>query len=136
MNDHKYFLTIIDDHSRYVWFILMSTKSETQQQLKDFIALMEKQFDTKTKAIQSDNGAEFIMKQFYASQEIIHQTSCIETPQQNGIVERKHQHLLNVTRALLFQANLPQNFLVFCFISCSITHQLFANSFFKQHISL
>lgn len=97
---------------------------------------MEKQFDTKIKAIQSDNGAEFIMKQFYASQGIIHQTSCIETPQQNGIVERKHQHLLNVTRALLFQANLPQNFLVFCFISCSITHQLFANSFFKQHISL
>jgi len=34
MNDHKYFLTIIDDHSRYVWFILMSTKSETQQHLR------------------------------------------------------------------------------------------------------
>jgi len=46
----------------------------------DFITLMEKQFDTKIKAIQSDNGAEFIMKQFYASQGIIHQTSCIETP--------------------------------------------------------
>ena len=76
----------------------------------DFITLMEKQFDTKIKAIQSDNGAEFIMKQFYASQGIIHQTSCIETPQQNEIVERKHQHLLNLTRALLFEANLPQIF--------------------------
>ena len=62
MNGHKYFLTIINDHSRYVWVILMSTKSETQQHLKDFITLMEKQFDTKIKAIQSDNGAEFIMK--------------------------------------------------------------------------
>ncbi|WVZ16876.1 hypothetical protein V8G54_009858 [Vigna mungo] len=44
---------------------------------------------------------------------INHQTTCSETPQQNGIVERKHQHLLNVTRSLLFQANLPT--ILWCF---------------------
>ncbi|KAL0431466.1 UNVERIFIED_CONTAM: Retrovirus-related Pol polyprotein from transposon TNT 1-94 [Sesamum radiatum] len=41
---------------------------------------------------------------------IIHKTTCSYTPQQIGIVERKHKHLLEVARALLFQSSLPTKF--------------------------
>ena len=110
MQGFRYFFTIVDDFSRYTWIILLHAKSEVRTHLINFFAYVENQFKTTIKCIRSDNGAEFAMKTFFASKGTIHQTTCIETPQQNGIAERKHQHILNITCALLFQANLPHIF--------------------------
>ena len=50
------------------------------------------------------------LSKYFSANGIIHQTSCVATPQKNGRVERKHRHILNVARSLLFQANLPIKF--------------------------
>ena len=50
----------------------MHSKAETQTHLKKFVAMVERQFDTKVKMIRSDNGSEFILRQFYDETEIIH----------------------------------------------------------------
>ena len=110
IHNHKYFFTIVDDFSRFTWVTLLKSKGEVQNQIKNFITLLETQFNSKVKTIRSDNGPEFILPDFYASKGIIHQRSCVETPQQNGRVERKHQHILNIARALMFQSNLPSSF--------------------------
>ncbi|XP_075636697.1 uncharacterized protein LOC142608926 [Castanea sativa] len=103
----KYFLTIVDDCSRCTWVYLLKHKSQTQLTLEQFCTMVETQFSKKIRAIWSDNGTGFIMKDFFAKKWILHQLSCVETPQQNAVVERKHQHILNVARALMFQSNLP-----------------------------
>ena len=40
---------------------------------------------------------------------ILHQTSCVDTPSQNGAIERKNKHLLETARALLFQMHVPRH---------------------------
>ena len=72
------------------------------------------------KIIRTNNGKEFYWKYFYEKHDIIHQTSCNETPQQNSIVERKHQHILNITRCLIFQSRLPKAF--WCYV---VLHSVF-----------
>ena len=118
----KYFLTIIDDASWGVWVFLMNEKNEASQYLMDFFEMTKTQFGAKVKIIRSDNGAEFTstsMKKFYRDNGIIHETSCADTPQQNGTVERKHRHILNVARALRFQANLPLEFWGECVLTAA-----------------
>ena len=68
--------------------------------------------------VRSDNGTEFFcLKNLFADCGIVFQTSCVSTPQQNGRVERKHRHILNVARALRFQASLPLDFRGECILT-------------------
>ena len=105
------FLTIVDDFSRAVWIHLLLEKSEVRTVLPNFIALATRQFGKTVKTVRSDNGTEFMcLSKYFAEAGIVHQTSCVGTPQQNRRVERKHRHILNVARSILFQANLPVRF--------------------------
>ncbi|XP_019163539.1 PREDICTED: uncharacterized protein LOC109159886 [Ipomoea nil] len=95
---------------------LMKSKSETRNQMRDFYKLIQTQFGMPIKTVLSDNGLEFNMESFFAENGTIHQRSCAYTPQQNVIVERKHQHILSVARALRFQANFPLEFWGHCVV--------------------
>lgn len=91
----------------------MKTKSETVNLITKFFKMVETQFRKKIKLFRTDNGGEFLCKtltEFLKLVGCIHQKSCPYTPQQNGVVERKHRHLLDVARALMIQSHLPKLF--------------------------
>ena len=104
-------MTIVDDFSRAVWTFLLLAKYEVKQVLLQFFAYTEKQFNKSVKMVRSDNGTEFmVMSSYFRENGIVHQTSCVATPQQNGRVERKRRHILNVARTIMFQASMPIKF--------------------------
>ncbi|KAI3825951.1 hypothetical protein L1987_07722 [Smallanthus sonchifolius] len=106
----KYFLTIVDDFSRAVWLFLLKTKDQVFENIESYFSMIKTQFEKQIKICRSDNGTEFInqkVQKFFEKNGVVHQTSCAYTPQQNGVVERKHRHLLNTARSIMFQGGLP-----------------------------
>ncbi|XP_060969571.1 uncharacterized protein LOC133036828 [Cannabis sativa] len=82
-------------------------KLDVKTVIPDFFNMVCTQFSKSIKAVRSDNAKELNLTSFYASKGIIQYHSCVEKPQQNSVVERKHQHILNIARALSFQSHLP-----------------------------
>jgi len=81
IHGYKYFLTIVDDYSRYTWVFPLKQKSEVVKILKNFVVFSQTQFETAIKGIRSDNETEFFMTNFFfINKGIIHQTSCVNTP--------------------------------------------------------
>lgn len=57
-------------------------------------------------------GGEYTSKNFWEILAIygtIYQSSCINTPEQNGVAERKHQHIIETARSLL-SVSVPSEF--------------------------
>lgn len=110
VDGYRFFLTIVDDYTQATWLYLMKSKDEVYHWINIFFNILKNQFNKSIKIMRTDNGTEFVnqrLKSFLENNGIIHQTTCVYTPQQNGVVERKHRHLLNVARSLLFQSGLP-----------------------------
>ena len=95
------------------WIYLLKNKSEVFSKFTCFCAMIKTQFKSEIQILRSDNGGEFVntsMKQFCQEKGILHQTSCAHTPEQNGVSERKNRFLLEITRALMIESQVPKSF--------------------------
>ncbi|GJY34241.1 retrovirus-related pol polyprotein from transposon TNT 1-94 [Tanacetum coccineum] len=78
INGKKYVLIIIDDYSRYTW-----------------THFLRHEFLNKT------------LQAYFAKEGIRHETSTAQTPEQNGVVERRNRTLVEAARTMLSAAKVP-----------------------------
>jgi hypothetical protein len=86
-------------------------KSDVFECFVDFHNMIKTQYNASVKVLRTDNGTEYVNKEFdeyLSSFAIIHQTTCPGTSEQNGLAERKNRHLLEVTRCLMMEMNVPK----------------------------
>ncbi|KFD66912.1 hypothetical protein M514_20778 [Trichuris suis] len=110
---HRYFLTLVDDHSRFTVVHLLKSKDEVFDAIKNYIAKMGNRFSRKPMIFRSDNGREHVTKSLethFKLQGIEHQLTIPYTPQQNGVAERKNRFLAEMVRCMLSDARLPIRF--------------------------
>ncbi|CAI7803999.1 unnamed protein product [Closterium sp. NIES-53] len=95
LSGSRYFLTIVDDHTRAVWVYPLKTKGEVAVAvLKEWMLRAQRESGHKVNVIRTDNGGEFIGADFEVvlkKKGIQHQLTVPYNPQQNGVAERFNQ---------------------------------------------
>ena len=96
-NSPKYFITFIDDYSRYMYLYLLCSKDEALDAFKVFKAEVENQCGKHIKIVRSDRGGEYYGKytengqapgafaKFLQENEIVAQYTMSSSPDQNGV---------------------------------------------------
>lgn len=118
--DYKYMLTCVDACTKYTWVFPLKLKSDTYATFRHFKAMVEVQFGTKIKSVQTDGGGEFrALAAYFNECGITHRLACPHTHHQNGSVERKHRHVVETGLTLLAQAGLPFQFWDHAFLTAT-----------------
>ena len=95
------------------WVCLMKSKSKVNLLFQNFHKMVCSQYNAQVQVLRNDNGGEYLsfeLKRYLEAHGTIHQTTYSDTPQQNGVAERKNRHLLEVVRALLIEAHMPLSY--------------------------
>uniref|UniRef100_J3MVH8 Integrase catalytic domain-containing protein n=1 Tax=Oryza brachyantha TaxID=4533 RepID=J3MVH8_ORYBR len=110
---HSMIQVILDDFSHFCWTFPLRHKSEVHGHITNFVAYAHTQFGRRLKALQADNGTEFVNHNattFLASRGCHLRLSCPYTSPQNGKAKRVIHTLNNSVRTLLLQASMPPSY--------------------------
>nr|GEZ24826.1 hypothetical protein [Tanacetum cinerariifolium] len=98
------------DYSRYTWVHFLRTKDETPEVIKNFWKKIYVRLQAPVIIVRTENGTEFrkhVLKEYFDSVGITHETSVAKTPQQNGVVERRNRTLVEAARTMLIFSHAP-----------------------------
>jgi transposase InsO family protein len=100
----KCFLTFIDDFSRRTWVYFLKLKSEVFDKFLAYKGLVEKQSRHQIQRLRTDNGGEYVNKNFtsYCTTQGIQMQHIVPyTPQENDVAERKSRTLKEMANCMI-----------------------------------
>ena len=109
----RYFVIFVDDFFRYTWIYLFKNRSDLYKIYRDFTKMIETRLSKPIKVFRYDNAQEYKAHEFTS---ILHQfglvshSYCIGTSQQNGRVEDKLHHILDIVCATTIAASTSAQF--------------------------
>ena len=106
----KYYVTFIDDCTRYCYVYLLTSKDEVMDKFQIFKLEVEFHCETFIKCLRSDRGGEYYDPKYFESTGIVHETTAPYTPQQNGVAERKNRVLIEMVNTMLSYSNLSKGY--------------------------
>ena len=110
-----YYVAFIDDCTRMRWIYFLKHKSKVAQVFWKFKARVENESGCRIQTLRLDNGKEFTSEsfnRFCKEAGIQHQLTTPYPLQQNGVSERRNRYILEMTRYMLHEKNLPKQFWV------------------------
>ena len=111
LSGHCYWVTLIDDYSRYCFVTPIAAKSDVFEAFNRFKAFAENQSERKLKTLRNDKGDEYMsnaMAKFTAHCGNSHQHTVRPHPQQNGVAERANRLLSECITAILDELGLAK----------------------------
>ena len=109
----RYYVTFIDDFTRYTCVYFLKNKSEVLDKFKDFHSYATNVSGKGIKVIRTDNGGEYCSTEFESflkENGIVHQLTVPYNPAQNGVAERMNRTVMESARAMMSHSNLPNQF--------------------------
>lgn len=77
---NQFFLTIVDDITRFTWLYLLKQKADAVTHIKNLFAYVKTNFDRSIKKLRFENAKELVLNDFLLSQSTTHQFSCYYRP--------------------------------------------------------
>ena len=108
----RYYVTFIDDYTRFTHLYLLCTKDEAFEAYQQFEAWSKNQLKAQICVLHSDRGGQYLGKEFTAylkSKGTVQKLMVHHTPQHNGVTEWHNRTIVKHIRALLHASGLPKN---------------------------
>ncbi|KAJ9703199.1 hypothetical protein PVL29_004828 [Vitis rotundifolia] len=109
----RFYITFIDDYSRYTRVYLLRNKGETRDVFIKYKNEVENQLSKKIKRLRTNRGEEYesnpLIFFFCEDHGIIHETTPPYSPESNGVAERKNSTLKEMMNAMLVSSRAPLN---------------------------